>query len=61
MCVFESLFRMLKMNTGLHLNPEGYQIIFKELMLLIGKELPEHVPEKLPFVLPLWDDPEAWQ
>lgn len=52
---------MLKMNTGLHLNPEGYQIIFKELMLLIGKELPEHVPEKLPFVLPLWDDPEAWQ
>ena len=52
------LVRLL--HDGLHLNPEAYQIIYRELMQLITNKLPEHVPENLPFVLPPWDDAEAW-
>lgn len=52
--------RRLMCNSGLHLNPEGYQIIYDEMMQLIEKELPEHMPVKIPYLFPSWDDGDAW-
>ncbi|EGP89416.1 unnamed protein product [Zymoseptoria tritici ST99CH_3D1] len=46
---------------GLHLSPAGYRVLFDELMSLIGQEYPEEMPDKLPFVLPRWDDEKAWR
>lgn len=45
---------------GLHFNPEGYKILYTELMRLIETELPEHSPAEIPSVLPMWDDAAAW-
>jgi lysophospholipase L1-like esterase len=55
----QTLARML--HDGLHLEPEGYEIIYKELMKLIIEKLPEHAPDNLSYVLPSWDDAEAWK
>jgi lysophospholipase L1-like esterase len=46
---------------GLHLSPEGYRALFDELMNLVGREYPDQIPDKLPFVLPRWDDADAWK
>ena len=46
---------------GLHLNPDGYKIMYEELRQLIEQKLPDETPEKLPFVLPSWDDADAWR
>jgi len=35
--------------------------MYDELMKLIERELPEHAPEKLPYVFPSWDDADAWK
>lgn len=55
----ETLARLL--HDGLHATPEGYQLIHRELTKLIADKLPEHVPENIPFVLPRWDDEQAWR
>ncbi|KAH0373313.1 GDSL lipase/acylhydrolase family protein, partial [Aureobasidium melanogenum] len=55
----QTLAQML--HDGLHLNPEGYEIIYRELMKLISEKLPEHAPDSIPYVLPSWDDAEAWK
>lgn len=41
--------------TGLHFTPDAYRLMFAEVMKVIREELPELVPEKLPFVFPPWD------
>ncbi|CAI6337617.1 unnamed protein product [Periconia digitata] len=46
---------------GLHLNPAGYDILFDELMKVIGRDWPDFLPQHLPNVLPLWNDPEGWE
>jgi hypothetical protein len=46
---------------GLHLSPAGYDIFFQEVMKLIAQKWPDQMPEKLPMVLPPWDDMEAWK
>ncbi|GAB7348781.1 hypothetical protein MBLNU459_g7505t1 [Dothideomycetes sp. NU459] len=48
------------MYDGLHFNPEGYRILYTELMRLIEAELPEHSPVMVPSLLPMWDDAAAW-
>jgi hypothetical protein len=40
---------------GLHLNPRGYELLFKELMNTINSHWPDQAPENLPFVFPAWD------
>ncbi|TIA40119.1 GDSL lipase/acylhydrolase family protein [Aureobasidium pullulans] len=55
----QTLANML--HDGLHLNPEGYEIIYRELMKLITDKLPEHAPDNIPYVLPSWDNAEAWK
>jgi lysophospholipase L1-like esterase len=55
----QTLANML--HDGLHLNPEGYEIIYRELMKLIQEKLPEHAPDSIPYVLPSWDDAEVWK
>jgi hypothetical protein len=48
-------------STGLHFNPAGYDVLFQELVKLIAERWPDQVPEKLPMVLPAWNDPQAWE
>lgn len=48
------------MHDGLHFTPDGYKILFKEFMSLVRTVLPDLEPEKIPFVLPPWDDADAW-
>ncbi|KAI5362255.1 Putative SGNH hydrolase-type esterase domain, SGNH hydrolase superfamily [Septoria linicola] len=45
---------------GLHLSPEGYEVLFEETMALIKKVWPDQNPDGLPFVLPRWDA-GVWQ
>ncbi|KAF2162824.1 hypothetical protein M409DRAFT_68820 [Zasmidium cellare ATCC 36951] len=45
---------------GLHLSPEGYRVLFDELLALIERVWPDQMPVKLPFVLPQWLDQKAW-
>jgi len=45
---------------GLHLSPEGYKVVHKEFLDLLQRVYPELLPGNLPFVLPAWDDEEAW-
>jgi lysophospholipase L1-like esterase len=47
--------------TGLHLNPAGYEIFFQELMKVIAERWPDQLPDKLPMVLPAWNDAEGWR
>ena len=36
-------------------------MLFQELVKLIAERWPDQVPEKLPMVLPAWNDPRAWE
>jgi len=49
------------MYDGLHLNPAGYEIFYQELIKVIAEQWPDQSPEKLPMVLPPWNDQEAWK
>jgi hypothetical protein len=42
------------MSDGLHLNPEGYRVLFEELMETLKRERPELLPAALPFSFPPW-------
>jgi hypothetical protein len=46
---------------GLHLSGVGYQLLTTCLFDTIGANWPEQLPENLPFVLPKWDDGDAWK
>lgn len=48
------------MCSGLHLTPKAYKIVMEELMNLIASAYPDQLPEKLPLVLPAWNDEDAW-
>ncbi|ORY02562.1 SGNH hydrolase-type esterase domain-containing protein [Clohesyomyces aquaticus] len=48
------------MYDGLHFSPSGYTILLEEMMKVIAAEWPEQLPQKLPTVLPIWNDTEAW-
>jgi hypothetical protein len=39
---------------GLHFTPEGYRMMYKEVVGVIKQKLPELAPENLPFVFPPW-------
>ncbi|KAF2875374.1 SGNH hydrolase-type esterase domain-containing protein [Massariosphaeria phaeospora] len=55
----EALVKM--MYDGLHFAPAGYEVMFEELMNVITQKWPDQVPEKLPMVLPAWNDATAWE
>lgn len=46
---------------GLHLSRLGYELLYKELLLLIKEEWPDQMPEELPFVFPAWDDEQVFK
>lgn len=46
---------------GLHLTPDGYRVLFHKLMELIATTWPDQLPERLPMILPAWDEVEAWK
>ncbi|KAF9691721.1 hypothetical protein EKO04_010354 [Ascochyta lentis] len=49
------------MYDGLHFHPAGYEILYQEVIKLIAQRWPDQVAEKLPTVLPGWNDEEAWK
>lgn len=46
---------------GLHFHPAGYQILYEEVTKVIAEKWPDQVAEKLPTVLPGWNDVAAWK
>jgi hypothetical protein len=48
-------------HAGLHFHPAGYKILYQEVTKLIAELWPDQVAEKLPTVLPAWNDAEAWK
>lgn len=45
---------------GLHFTPEAYEIFYKEVIKVISTTWPDEMPEKLPYIIPAWDDGAAW-
>lgn len=41
---------------GLHLSPDGYRVVFAEVMKTIRANWEDQEPEKLPMVYPAWAD-----
>jgi lysophospholipase L1-like esterase len=61
-CVFcRHSISSLTLISGLHFHPAGYKILYDELTKLIAELWPDQVAEKLPTVLPLWNDAAAWE
>jgi len=46
---------------GLHLTPDGYRVLYHQLMALIANTWPDQLPEQLPMILPAWNELEAWK
>ena len=46
---------------GLHFNPAGYQLMLGEFLKVVREKIPELAPESIPLLLPLWNDPKAWE
>ncbi|KIX96475.1 uncharacterized protein Z520_07741 [Fonsecaea multimorphosa CBS 102226] len=44
------------LNDGLHFTPQGYELMYQELVQLIQHQLPDQLPEKLPMIFPDWKD-----
>ncbi|KAH7063823.1 SGNH hydrolase-type esterase domain-containing protein [Paraphoma chrysanthemicola] len=49
------------MYDGLHFNPAGYDVFYQEIRKVIAETWPDQTPEKLPMVLPPWNDADAWK
>jgi hypothetical protein len=45
---------------GLHFTPKAYSIFYEEMIKTIAGKWPDQIPEKLPYVIPAWDNTEAW-
>jgi lysophospholipase L1-like esterase len=52
--------RLIK-QLGLHLSATGYKLLSALLRNCIATHWPDQLPENLPFVLPRWDDGDAWK
>ncbi|KAL0580246.1 isoamyl acetate-hydrolyzing esterase [Marasmius crinis-equi] len=44
---------------GLHLNKEGYTVVYEQLLATIGKNYPELHPDAIEYVFPRWDEVAA--
>lgn len=49
------------LHDGLHFSRLAYELLFKELVKLIEETWPDQTPERLPFVVPAWDDERVWK
>ncbi|KAL6150776.1 hypothetical protein ACJQWK_00618 [Exserohilum turcicum] len=49
------------MYDGLHFSPLGYRILYDEMLKAIAQNWPDDMPDKLPMVLPPWNDEAAWK
>jgi len=52
---------MLIEAVGLHLAPIGYRLLYDKIIECIGRTWPDQLPENLDYVLPRWDDGDAWR
>jgi len=41
---------------GLHFTPEGYKIMYTEVMKVIRATWPDQAPENLPMIFPRWQE-----
>ncbi|KAI9658459.1 MAG: hypothetical protein M1831_003897 [Alyxoria varia] len=48
------------LHDGLHMSSLAYTFLFETVMGTVHKNWPDQSPEKLPFVLPAWNDEQAW-
>lgn len=55
----KGLERLLR--DGLHFTADGEKVLFEALMEKIQEKWPEMAPLALPFVLPGWNEVEAWK
>jgi lysophospholipase L1-like esterase len=58
---FQTTTTITDPKSGLHFHPAGYEIMYNELTKLIAERWPDQVAEKLPMVLPAWNDAAAWE
>ncbi|KAK6442068.1 hypothetical protein LTR95_001687 [Oleoguttula sp. CCFEE 5521] len=49
------------LSDGLHFTPRGYKVLYDEVMKTIEQNWSDQMPDRLPFVLPAWDDEAAWK
>ena len=49
------------LHDGLHFSRSAYEVLYEELMAVIERTWPEHIPDRLPFVFPRWDDEDVWK
>ncbi|KAK5174758.1 uncharacterized protein LTR77_001841 [Saxophila tyrrhenica] len=49
------------LHDGLHFTRAAYRVLYDGMMDLIQENWPDQTPDALPFVLPRWDDQEAWK
>lgn len=49
------------MFVGLHLSPTGYRLLYDEILECIAANWPDQMPDNLPYILPRWDDGDAWR
>ncbi|TKX24321.1 hypothetical protein C1H76_3425 [Elsinoe australis] len=49
------------LSDGLHFTGKAYELMYKEFMRTIEKDIPELHPEKLDLVFPEWKDEDAWK
>ena len=43
--------KLTRRNAGLHLNPEGYKVVFEELLKVMREKWPEYPPYKMPYAV----------
>lgn len=43
------------------MNPAGYRILYDDLVEVIAANWPDQLPDRLPMVLPAWNDEAAWK
>jgi isoamyl acetate esterase len=49
------------LHDGLHFSRSAYELLFERLIAVIERTWPDQLPERIPFVLPAWDDVNAWK
>jgi lysophospholipase L1-like esterase len=48
-------------SAGLHLSPTGYRLLYGKICECIATNWPDQLPQNLPYILPPWDDGDAWR
>ena len=50
-----TLLDYLSVFLGLHFRPEGYRLMYLTVTKFVQENLPEHAPDEIPYVYPVWE------